>query len=396
MISVKEAIEKVIEHTAIGKVVSTETQKTEGQYTTNDIYSPIDLPSFRNSAMDGYALLYSDYENDVRQFELAGEIPAGCTKKHKVKSGEAYRIYTGAPTPLNSDLVIMQEHVSTKNNSVIIEEQNSRKNQNIREIGEQVQKGTLALKKGTAINSATIGYLSSLGIGSINTINKPKIAVVSTGDELIEAGNSLEFGQIYESNSSALISELKKTGIESISLYKLKDDYPSTKESLSQLVKEYDYLIITGGISVGDYDFVGKALMEIDTKEIFYKVKQKPGKPLFFGKNQNCHVFALPGNPAAALSCLHIYVKTSLRKYLGCENPRPQFANLKSTSAFIKKGDRAQFLKARTTENGVEIMDGQSSNMMQTFALSNALVYVPAETSEIKIGDPVQTLLICI
>lgn len=394
MISVESALNEVVNHTLVGKEETKSISNLHKSYTNKDIVSPIDLPGFRNSAMDGFALLYSDYQVGIRQFKLVGEIPAGCTKKFQLKPGETFRIFTGAPIPMNSDLVIMQEHVLKEKDLVIINEENSKKNQNIREIGEQVQKGDLALKKGTLINSATIGYLSSLGIGSIKTIKKPRIAIVSTGDELIEQGKLLQFGQIYESNSSALISELINFGIDDITLHKLKDDYSTTKNTLNQLVNEYDYLVVTGGISVGDYDFVGKALREIKTQEIFYKVKQKPGKPLFFGRHNHCHIFALPGNPAAALSCLHIYVKTSLRKYLGSSSPMPKFIEVKSSSSFTKKGDRAQFLKARVSNNRVAIMDGQSSNMMQTFALSDALVFVPAELPQIKIGDSVQTLIL--
>ena len=151
-------------------------------------------------------------------------------------------------------------------------------------------------------------------------------------------------------------------------------------------------VVITGGISVGDYDFVGKALLELDVNQIFYKVKQKPGKPLFFGKKDDTIIFALPGNPAAALSCSYIYVNTALQKMSGNLNYSLVKTKARSTLSYTKKGERAQFLKAIYQNNKVTILEGQSSAMLQTFALANALVYVPADLYNIDIDDEIEVI----
>jgi len=394
MTSVEKAIQLCLEKTNLGNIEELHLSNLKDGFLSADLYSSINLPSFRNSAMDGYALLYSDYEKGLREFKITGEIKAGDTNTYNLDSGTVYRIFTGAPTPLNCDLVIMQEHIARKDNQIIIEEENSKPNQNIRQIGEQVKEGDLALSKGSELNSASIGYLASIGAATIKSISAPKVTVVSTGDELVAQNQELKFGQIYESNSFGLLTELKKTGITQLNFSKLKDDYQETLLKIKELIETQDYLILTGGISVGDYDFVGEALKELEVEEVFYKVAQKPGKPLFFGRKNNCHIFALPGNPAAALTCLHIYVKSSIRKYRGGSDCEPKFRMVRAENNFIKKGNRAQFLKAKMNANSVSILEGQSSNMMHTFAVANTLVYLDENTEEIKVGDLVKSLLI--
>ncbi|MBD79192.1 MAG: molybdopterin molybdenumtransferase MoeA [Crocinitomicaceae bacterium] len=394
MISVNDAILKSVERTKQGTIHQTTLKDVNRGFLTEDFISDIDLPSFNNSAMDGYALLYSDYQNGRREFDLIGEIQAGDTNIYELNSGQAYRIFTGAPTPLNCDLVIMQEHVNQTQNGILIDEENAKAGQNIRLIGEQVKKGDLALKKGAELTPAAVGYLASLGATSINTIIQPSITVVSTGNELVSIGSELKFGQIYESNSYGIVSELKKCGFNDVSSEKLNDNYEETFNKIRQLIEFSDYVILTGGISVGDYDFVGKALKELEVEEVFYKVKQKPGKPLFFGRKGYCHIYALPGNPAAALSCLNVYVKSSLRKFLGCIDPLPNFIPIKANNDFHKKGNRAQFLKAKVDNGAVTILEGQGSNMMHTFAIANALVYMNENNTSISKGDQVSCLLL--
>ena len=255
--------------------------------------------------------------------------------------------------------------------------------ENIRPLGEQSQIGEVALKKGTLLNPAAIGFLTTLGITSAYVYKKPSIAVIATGNELVAAGQALKHGQIYESNSLMLSVALNKYGYPNNEIHKVPDDYPSTLELLKNTIENKDIVIISGGISVGDYDYVGKALMELKTKELFYKIKQKPGKPLYFGKNNNTFIFALPGNPAAALSCFYIYVLRHLKRMCGESSYEPKQIEATSNSNYIKKGDRAQFLKAYYKNGKVEILEGQSSSMLHTFAIANALVYLSGDAKEI-------------
>ena len=287
----------------------------------------------------------------------------------------------------------MQERVTNTETTITIEGLVN-ENDNIRPLGEQVLKGALALKKNTLMSPAAIGYLFSLGITEVSVFQKPSIALITTGNELVEPGQILEHGKIYESNSGMIESALQQLDINNISKHKIKDDYSSTLETLKNAIASHDLVIITGGISVGDYDFVGKALQELKVEEVFYKVKQKPGKPLFFGKKENSLVFALPGNPAAALSCFYIYVYTALQILQNSSSINLPRISAKSQTNYIKKGDRSQFLKAIYKNGKASILEGQSSAMLQTFAVSNALVYVPSDHSEIKKGDEIEVILL--
>ncbi len=287
----------------------------------------------------------------------------------------------------------MQEKVSVNNQSILTESTIT-SDQNIRALGEQVMRGQIALKKGTKITSAAIGYLSSLGISKINVFKKPTVGIVVTGNELIEPGELLTYGKIYESNGVMLHSTLKNLGYNEISIHKVDDDYQNTLKTLSKVLMEYDVVLISGGISVGDYDFVGKALRELDVDQLFYKVKQKPGKPLFFGKTEKSIVFALPGNPGAALSCFYIYVYKTLQKMSGDIDFSLHRTSARCQTNFTKKGERAQFIKAIYKNGEVTLLDGQSSSMLHTFALANALIYVSESTNSIEINDKVETILL--
>lgn len=363
--------------------------KAMGCILFEDIISPINMPPFRQSAMDGYAL----FLNGESTYSIIGEVKAGDDHQITLNKGEAVRIFTGAPVPDTANAVIMQEKVTVKQHELTIESTVSL-NENIRPLGEQVSKDQIALDKGTRITPAAIGFLTSLGITEIVVYIKPSIAIVVTGNELVEAGKDLAFGQIYGSNAVMLTSALNKLGFRNVSSFRVDDDYNNTLNLLENVITDHDVVLVSGGISVGDYDFVGKALQELEVEQLFYKVKQKPGKPFFFGKKEKKVIFALPGNPAAALSCFYVYVNPAIQKMSG--NMHFSLIKIKAKAEFnyTKKGDRSHFLKAIYRNGKVEILDGQSSSMLHTFALANALVYVPETVNSIEINDEIEVILL--
>jgi molybdopterin molybdotransferase len=390
MISVEEALTIVQNNTKETAYFELKNIVDAQSYTLfEDIISPINMPPFRQSAMDGFALCL----NGNNTYTIIGEVKAGDGHHPHLKKGEAVRIFTGAPVPDTANAVVMQERTSVENQFLKINSQVVL-NENIRPLGEQVLKGEIALKKGTRLTPAAIAFLASLGITKIKVYKSPSIAVVVTGNELVEPGNDLAYGQIYESNAVMLTTVLKQLGHQNISTYKIDDDYSKTVTVLDQIITKHDVVLVSGGISVGDYDFVGKALNELGVAQLFYQVNQKPGKPLFFGKKGTKVIFALPGNPAAALSCFYIYVYPALQNI--CGNSKVALPRTKaiSKSNFIIKGGRAQFLKAIYNNGNVEILDGQNSSMLHTFALANALVYVNADSGSIKIDDIVDVILL--
>ena len=389
MISVEQALKTIDENVSVAKAIQMNLSKALGYVLAEDITSPMDMPPFPQSAMDGYAVKL----NGTNTFNLVGEVKAGDGHEPQLNQGEAIRIFTGAPVTASADLVVRQEDCNVVENVLEVNPL-PKTGANIRPKAEQTVSGDIALRKGQAINAAAIGYLATLGITEVSVFPKPKVAILVTGNELVAPGQELNYGQIYESNAIMLQSALTNYGIEQSDVYRVKDDYESTRDELSKMLSSYDVILCSGGISVGDYDFVGKALIELDVKEIFYKIKQKPGKPLFFGKKENALVFALPGNPAAALTCFNVYVIKALNLLTG---KRPQgLVRIKKniTTDFSRKGDRAQFLKGSICGNEVAIMEGQSSAMLHTYALSNTLVFIPLEMTSVKKGEPVECILI--
>ena len=388
MITVEEAFE-LVENNVIPTQISIlcKTTNALGLVLAEDVSSPINMPPFRQSAMDGYAL----YIHHGSSYTIIDEVKAGDGHHPILKIGDAVRIFTGSAVPNTANTVVIQEKVTADKNQLQLNNPVKLK-ENIRSKGEQIKEGDIALKKGTKLTPAAIGFLLTLGIIEITVFKKPKIGLVITGNELIKAGQPLSYGKIYESNSGMLYTGLLGLGYTDVTQYKVKDDYNSTVMILDKVISENDMILITGGISVGDYDFVGKALLELGTEQVFYRVKQKPGKPLFFGKIKNKPIFALPGNPASALSNFYVYVHPALEKLSGNLNFSINKGKAFLSDEYLKKGDRAQFLKAYHKNGEVSILEGQSSAMLHTFAIANAIVYIPGEVSKYSKGDLITVL----
>ncbi|WP_269226042.1 molybdopterin molybdotransferase MoeA [Flavobacterium eburneipallidum] len=353
------------------------------------IFSPINMPPFRQSAMDGYALcLFEGLE-----YEMMGEIKAGDSHQVELLPGQAVKIFTGAAVPDTTQAVIQIELVSEKDGRLYLEEQVNPET-NVRPIGEQISVGELALENGTLLNAAAIGFLAGLGITTVKVFKKPRVGIVVTGNELTKPGEPLEYGKVYESNGIMLESALKEAYFENVSLYEVNDDFDNTKNKLADALSANDVVLVSGGISVGDYDFVARALKELEVETLFYKVNQKPGKPLFAGKVKNKIVFALPGNPAAALTCFYVYVLPTLSILSGKAPNYNQSKPVSIVHDYSVKNTRSQFLKANIVDDEANILSHQASSMLNSFAVSNGLVYVPDGTYELKKGDKVAVYLL--
>ncbi len=366
MITIQEAIQLIASQAVTRKEQIIPVSESLNHYLAKPIIANIDLPSFDNSAMDGYAIC-----GDGPEYQVVGEIQAGDTARYQLETGQAYRIFTGAKVPDNCLAVIMQEKTVVNNDLVSIED-DIKEGKNIRRRGEQVKKGIEIFTKGQKINPSVIGLMSSFGFSSVEVFHKPIINLLTTGNELIQPGEPLKEGQLYEANSNTLRSTLSSFGF-SAGHQHVKDDYESTRKMIGQQLENTDVLLISGGISVGDYDFVKRALEENGVKEIFYKVYQKPGKPLYFGKKEDSFVFGLPGNPASSLVCLFIYVLPLIQKLTGANEAKPDWVFLPMAKSFKMPFDRPSFLKAQMTAEGVIMLDGQGSSMLRSMAKGNAL-----------------------
>ena len=384
MISVSQAL-KIVEEQIKGtdKIIKLPLDSALNYVLAKDVLSPIAMPPFNQSAMDGYAVNAHQEET----YTLVGEVQAGSSEHPVLQSGESVRIFTGAPVPDTANAVIMQEKVETVDRNSIQLHDAPTQHKNIRLKGEQIQEGEVALEKGTKINAAIIGFLTGLGVTTVHVYSKPKISVIVTGNELVKPGNTLKRGEIYESNAVMLQMALIENGFTDVRVFQVEDNYQSTLNTIQNAVDISDVVLLTGGISVGDYDFVGKALQELGAVQHFYKVKQKPGKPLYFGSINDTRIFALPGNPAAALTSFYIYVLNSLCQFSHLPK-KVTSSQAKLSKTYTKKGGRAQFLKAYVNEDGIaDVLTGQSSAMLRAFAQANTFVYIPEDVEFVNTND---------
>lgn len=387
MISVKEAIQTVLENSQLLDSTERKVMDSLGYFLAKDILSTVSLPYYDQSAMDGYAIsgVHSVYE-------VIDEVKAGDSRVLEIKSGECVRIFTGAMIPKGATAIAKQEIVSRKDNSIELQE-NVSEGTSIRKKGEEIEKNDLVVQKGTLISPSVIGVLSAIGMDKVDVFKQPNVSVIVTGNELVKPGNELKNGQIYESNSFTLKASLNAIGIEP-TLESVVDDFEKTKDCIKNAINRSDVVILTGGISVGDYDFVGKALEDLDVNQLFYKVKQKPGKPLYFGERNGVTVFALPGNPSAVLTCYYMYVLPSILKMIGSLEPSLSKRTCVLQHDFVKKGDRTHLLRALEIKGEVSVLEKQSSAMLSSFIEANCLLQVSGETEKVNKGEEVEVFML--
>jgi molybdopterin molybdotransferase len=387
MIEVKEALEIVAANSSVLSTQKISVHKALGYILAETIYSPISMPPFRQSAMDGYAFIHSRRH----QFDVVGISQAGDHANIKLKETQAVRIFTGAYVPNDADTVVMQEHVMVNGDSILIAKM-PEPFANVRSKGEQINEEDVVFEANTLITPAAIGFLACLGITEITVFKKPKVAILVTGNELVKPGKKLSKGKIYESNSVMLQAALQTIGVNKIKVHTVKDNLKATKKALKSILEKNDIVLISGGISVGDYDFVKEALLKNGVEELFYKINQKPGKPMFFGSKKDTLIFALPGNPASSLTNFYIYVYPAVKNRMGFSNTHLPKIVRKLDNEIVNNTGKTLFLKALYNETSVEILDGQSSAMLNSFAVANGLVIVQQDIENIKKGESVTIL----
>lgn len=393
MISVKEAYSRIKSGITLLKPLTVKLRDGLGLVLAADVRSPLNSPPFDNSAMDGYAFRFGDFKNK-RAIKVIAEIQAGGSFSKTLKTGEGVRIFTGAQVPRGADTVVMQEKAVVENGVLQINDAVLAKGTNIRLAGSQIGKGKVALSKGHLLSAGSVGYLVSLGISEVKVYPSPSVAIIITGDELVSAGKALKPGQIYESNGIMLSAALQQHGINHIKLIRARDRMQDVEKAFLKAIEGFDCVIFTGGISVGDYDFVGDVLKKHRVKEVFYKVRQKPGKPIYFGVKNKKPVFGLPGNPASVLTCFYEYVLPALRMMMN--HPKPFLTELEFPLkvAYKKKPGLTHFLKAKTDYRSVEILPGQESYKLSSFSEANCLVVLDESTEFIQDNTLVKVHLI--
>jgi len=357
-----------------------------------DIQSPMNVPPHDYSAMDGYAVRHEDLTSAPTVLKVVGSAFAGHPFSSRVGAGECVRIMTGALIPEGCDSVVMQEHVQASGSSVEIGE-GHRRGQNIRLIGEDISQNSTVLTKGQIIRPAEMGLLASLGFSDVTVYHKLKVALFSTGDELQEPGTQLAPGKIYNSNRYSLLGMLGELGVEIVDMGTIRDDKASLRKALLDAASRTDAIITSGGVSVGEADYIKQLLTEIG-EVVFWKIAMKPGKPLAYGKIGTCHFFGLPGNPVAVMVTFQQFVRDALRILMG-QQPRPTIEfQATCTSPIRKIPGRTEFQRGILSKDPdgswtVRTTGAQCSGILSSMSKANSYIVLPASQGSVEAGSTV-------
>jgi molybdopterin molybdotransferase len=362
-----------------------------GRFLAEPARAVVDLPPFRSSAMDGYALRSGETPG---RLPVAVRIAAGAPSPRPLEAGEAMGIATGGLVPEGADAVIQHELVVEADDSIEIGESVAQ-GANIREPGRDVAAGSVVADAGTRLGPAQIGALAAAGVAEVVCARRPRIAVLTTGTELREPGSKLEPGEVYEANGVMLAAQLASAGAEVTRLASVADDEDAHRRAL-QTGLELDVLVTSGGVSVGPHDLVRRIEAELGVEEVFWRVAVRPGKPVSFGVKGQALVFGLPGNPVSTLVGCELFVRPAVLALQGAADPGPRFSAGRLAQTVSRNPGRDDLLRARTevTDDGVVLspVTGQESHMIVRAAEADALVLVPRGQGEVPAGSAVRYL----
>lgn len=385
LISVDEAIELISNRPKKLGSIQQPLQNSLSRYLAKEIYSEINLPSFSQSAVDGYALCCHAEDLNNQQFKVTGEIRAGSESHDILSEGQAIRIFTGGKIPEGTTHVARQEIVSVVSPQEICLTEHIRLQADIRFTGEEIQQGQLLAQVGQFLNIGSLAALSMAGVQTVDVYRAPKVAVLITGDEVAETAEDLAEGKIFDANGPLLKAWFEDYGLD-VELIHVADEAAQVTQYFDQLKDSHDVVITTGGVSVGDYDFVRPCAFEVGFEQIFWKVKQKPGKPLFFAEyfhpesDHHCYLLGLPGNPAAVYVSMQVYGKALLDTLQGNQAGPVWFSAIFDHD--LKEDARERFLRMHAYfDNGqlkVKSLAKQQSHMLSNLMQANCLVRIPA------------------
>lgn len=386
LISVDEAKQLIKDNVEVMPSVSMALKDAAGFVLAKDVYSKIDFPPFNQSNVDGYAIAFKDARERLM---IHGESAAGNNANVQLQSKHAMRIFTGAPVPKNADTVVMQEKVTVKNKELMINDEQLQAGLNFRPKGKDIAKNDLALHTDEFLSAGAIGFLTALGITEVNVYKKPSVNIIITGNELQQPGKDLQYGQVYEANSFMLKAALQQLHFNEIEVVYANDNLERQTSILNDALNKNDIVLLCGGISVGDYDFVLQATENCGVKKLFHKVKQKPGKPLYFGKKDKKPVFGLPGNPSSVLTCFYEYVVPAL-EIMAHKKDTIKHLQLPLSMPFKKNAGLTFFLKGLHDDNKVIPLDAQESYRLSSYAKANCLIRLEEERTQYEEGEMVE------
>lgn len=395
MISVTEAITTILKEIAVLGTERIAITGALGRVLAEDISAPFNIPPLDNSAMDGYAVRFSDIRGATAQnpakLKILGDIPAGYSASKPINPGETYRIMTGAPVPAGADTVVMQEDTQVRGEVVEIL-QECPCGSHIRRAGEDLAAGDRVVTGGQLLGPAHIGVLASIKKTLVTVYQRPRVAIISTGDELVDVDEELSDGKIVSSNSYSLLALALDSGASPVALGIARDTREALREKFAAALHA-DMIISSGGVSVGDYDFVKDVMQDLGIEMKFWKVAMRPGNPLAFGVIGGKPAFGLPGNPVSVMVSFEQFVRPSLRKMSGHKKLfRPVIEATAQEDVATRQG-RQYFIRCRVlkTEAGyaATTTGEQGSGILMSMAKATGLMIVPADRAGVKAGDKV-------
>jgi molybdopterin molybdotransferase len=400
MITVDEALEKILSHIHTLGIEKVSLSEVLGRVIAEDIYARRNIPPLNNSGMDGYALRSEDIQRtspqDPVRLEVVEDLPAGFISKKKLERGQAIRIMTGAPIPEGANTVVPVEETKKEGRFVLILKATV-PDENIRKSGEDVKKGECVISHGDTIQPAEVGMLASVGRSFVSVYQRPLVAILCTGDELVDVDGELDEIKIISSNSYTLAAQVKECGAIPVQLGIAKDRKEEIEEKLRQGMRA-DVLISSAGVSVGDYDFVKEVMKNLGLEMAFWKVAMKPGKPLAFGTIQGKPVFGLPGNPVSSMVSFEQFIRPSLLKMMGHRQIFRPVVEALLQEDIGKKPGRRHFIRAFvsfkegcyfTTTTG-----DQGSGILQSMVKANGLIIIPEDQEIVRAGEKVKVQLL--
>jgi len=364
------------------------------------VVAKIPLPPFDDSAMDGYAVAAEDTRgasrDNPRALKVAEDLPAGTAPARRVQRGTAARIMTGAPLPPGADAVVMVEETLALGRGEVEILREAEPGDNVRPAGEDIEAGVVALSPGLVLGPGELGLAAALGCATVVAIRRPSVAVLTTGSELVEPGEELKPGAIYNSNQAALAARVLSVGAKVAKCLHVEDEADAVERALRECA-DADIILTTGGVSVGEYDFVKVALERLGEIK-FWKVLMKPGKPVAFGEVMGRPLFGLPGNPVSALVTFELLVAPALRRLAGHENCMPTTVKARLLTGLSHKPPRREYVQAVTQhgEDGYVVQPSQKrgSAMLTSTVGANSLVVIPEESTGVRAGEMVDVVLL--
>lgn len=365
-----------------------------GRALAETLTSPVDVPQHTNSAMDGYALAAEDLPAEgTRTLSLAGSAFAGRPYEGALGRGECVRIMTGAAVPEGCDTVVMQEHVRADGNEITVDG-NHKRGQNVRAAGEDLARGQVVLEAGHTLAPADLGLVASLGIGEVTVVRRVRVAYFSTGDELRSIGEPLGAGEIYDSNRYTLFAMLKRLGAEIIDMGVVRDSREAVENALRDAADVADAVITSGGVSVGEADYIKEVLGAIGQVR-FWKVAMKPGRPLAFGTVGDARFFGLPGNPVSVMVTFYQFVQPALLKMAGGQQHSPLLVTARTTATLKKRPGRMEYQRGILShdERGellVTPTGDQGSGILRSMSVADCFIILDVECGRVEPGASVQ------